>query len=532
MKIPFQSLVFVFVLFGFAPIQRCFAQTLHLIIVAQNDSDIGSPKDLVTMKNLAQEIKDNVDGLTVRTLQLNSASASKSVIRNKLFSANIGSNDIVWYYYSGHGKNYDGWPRTDEQKIPLTWVHNQLKDTRARLTLATYDICSWHSPVASPPSDIRPKSTFYGLLFMQAKGNIIMASSAPDQHSYGHPQSGGIFTNSFIDALRANSNWDDVLVDAKRQTASLAREIGKAQVPIYDNQSRMDGPQAAPAYRVRSGETLESIAKAMEEGARAMGHKVKIRVSDIQRWNPGVTNQNLHTFGKLEFNPEDPLLSHNNNLKARFPSFSSESNAFPTPTYILKENIITLIPNSKKEEISIASLCNNLEIVLDSCGFYDRSYFRTDHDDGIAIATRAEQIEEDGSSKEPRVFCSEEGLKSNMPSSWYDYFLRLFYDTPIGRYRMFVFMISTDVYFNQVHSNSIVADLDTIYQQGSKSIISEIEQQVIEIDEYKFHILVYEFQKTSGRKGFELLTSSELPGKKHVRKAGIYQAIHQLNQNK
>ena len=151
------------------------------------------------MSELAEEIGEKLEGfMNVEASFINGVSASKSRIRSEISQANLGSNDVVWYYYSGHGENYDTWPQSAQEGVPLTWVHSQLSNTPSRLTIAMYDCCTYRSPQYDPPSGIRPKSAFYKLLFLESSGNIISSSCSSGQFSYGNEVTGGLFTNSFV----------------------------------------------------------------------------------------------------------------------------------------------------------------------------------------------------------------------------------------------------------------------------------------------------------------------------------------------
>lgn len=291
-------------------LSNVYAQSpdLYAFIVTQADSDIGAPVDKINMGNLMKNIKENVPGMNVHVKFIDGAVASQNKIKQLIRSSNIDANDVVWYYYSGHGENYDTWPQSGEKEVPLTWVHTQLKSTNARLTIAMYDCCSYSSPESDPPNDLNPKSSFYKLLFLEAKGNVIAASCSSTQYSFGNPASGGIFTNEFIDALREKSNWDDVFATTKRLTTQVARERERVQVPTYAIQVNTPPPAMAPSLKTRKYQSLSAIATEMTISANQNGRNVTIKIKDIKRWNPGVTEDNFKSFKKLKFDPFDSTL--------------------------------------------------------------------------------------------------------------------------------------------------------------------------------------------------------------------------------
>lgn len=286
------------------------AQTLHMFIVTQQDDNIGAPVDKETMKALADEIRTNVPSLDIKIKTINGADASESRIFSEIDRAGAGNNDIIWYYYSGHGLTYDGWPMSDQGEVPLTTVHKKLKTTNARLTLAMYDCCNVDDPIADPPSDLRAKSAYYKLLFLTAKGNIISASCSTSELSFGHPAAGGVYTNAFIDAIRTEASWKDIMIATKRMTKTNAQKEGRSQIPIYDIQNYTTEQMAnAPSYRTKRYNKLEKLAISVSKTYRiSYNGKEDITIFDIMHWNPGVTEANFKDFKKLEIKFEDKVV--------------------------------------------------------------------------------------------------------------------------------------------------------------------------------------------------------------------------------
>lgn len=91
------------------------------------------------MKLLPEEIDANIPQLEVNVILINDVDASQERVFSEIDKTFAGKDDIIWYYYSGFGQNYDGWPISTEGQLPLTKVHKKLKTTDARLTLAMYD---------------------------------------------------------------------------------------------------------------------------------------------------------------------------------------------------------------------------------------------------------------------------------------------------------------------------------------------------------------------------------------------------------
>lgn len=294
----------IFVLLGLLlSFGKGYAQKMHFVIVTQDDPRIGSGADKQTMLKLANSVEDVV-GIDVQTHIIDGASASISRVQSTINNLSIAANDIVWYYYSGHGINYNTWPQSDQGKVALTKVHDILKGTNARLTIAMYDCCNYDTPVANPPAQLVPRTFFWKFLFLEAKGNLISSSCTSTEYSFGANGVGGIFTNSFIDALNEGKSWTEIMESSERRTKGIAAEKGRSQDPQWAMENFQDVGNAAtppapgnyPADRVQS---LEDAAKRIQKSIRMqMGkgfEKVTVTVKDLKRWNPGLTERNFKT---------------------------------------------------------------------------------------------------------------------------------------------------------------------------------------------------------------------------------------------
>ena len=210
--------------------------TIYLILVIQDDEQIGAQKDSTAIIDLARTVKNN-STLDLHITDLAGAVASKSKITQILNQLPITADDVVWFHYSGHGRNYDTWPQTAEQKVPLTWVYRQLKQTKARLTLTCFDACTFgrpkHKPVETNKISV---ATRWNFLFKHSKGHIRICSSKSGMLAYGNNETGGIFTNSFKDAMYNSKldTWEEILNETLKKTKSTAKYLGKRQEAKYE----------------------------------------------------------------------------------------------------------------------------------------------------------------------------------------------------------------------------------------------------------------------------------------------------------
>ena len=249
MKKNFIVLV-LFLLFS----QLGYSQRLHLLISSSEDNGIGTQTDSKNVKNLANEIQENIEELKVKIYYVSEEEFSKTWIENIIYSINGDiSNDVIWVYHTGEGQNYDQWPQTDTHEVPLTWIHNLLSSTDARLTISQYETCSYLDPIAvnDIPQNISSNTSTYSFstlkksnlksnlynLFLFSRGNIILSACSSTQVSYGSYAAGGLFTNAFIDAVKEKMDWHEVLRRTKDLTSKAAQSINKIQTPQYDHKS-------------------------------------------------------------------------------------------------------------------------------------------------------------------------------------------------------------------------------------------------------------------------------------------------------
>lgn len=238
----FLKKVFFIAFFGSFIFNSLNAQRIYLLMVIQNDPNVGTTADTHTIRQLAKKIDGNLGKVPVYVKILDGAEATKNRIDEVISGIRFSKNDVFWYYYSGHGENYDTWPMTAEQNVPLTWVQQRSNQTKARLKITMYDACNWRDPIAAPPinddyialSGALTKPL--GPLFLRSKGSIMISSASSTQFSYGSLNSGSFFTNSFVDALKdpGFKTWEQVLDAASALTEKLAHDENRKQNPKYE----------------------------------------------------------------------------------------------------------------------------------------------------------------------------------------------------------------------------------------------------------------------------------------------------------
>jgi hypothetical protein len=253
-------------LIGLTPTMTLAVDLMHLIIVADTlDKGIGADVDVANIQKLATKIKQ-ATCLEVKPTVIDGGSVKPEgdgyeKVKNAISQLSVNSNDVVFFYYSGHGTNLGNgsrWPslgvegqRTPRSKLlGLEWVKNQLENKQPRLFIAMADACNvFPSPRGSSRTRQVEQPGGYRKLFLSYKGSIVASSSIPDQYSFGDPQHGGYFTQQFLtslnEALAGEPDWKNIMdqattpipVDDKQGTQTPQAEV---KVELINRSYRRD----------------------------------------------------------------------------------------------------------------------------------------------------------------------------------------------------------------------------------------------------------------------------------------------------
>ena len=172
---------------------------------------------------------------------------NKSNLELALSGLQCNSNDVVFFYYSGHGVHAkadpaNGWlPQMclnhewfeQDKFVPVTYVREKLSTKGARLVVILTDCCNdeanWVSVKSIIASQEKEANTDdidvnrLKKLFYESRGTVIATSSKRGQMSYG-PKEGGCFSNAFWNEMwrvehgEAKADWNSLINSTKERT--------------------------------------------------------------------------------------------------------------------------------------------------------------------------------------------------------------------------------------------------------------------------------------------------------------------------
>ena len=222
-------------------------KAIHLILSIDKYSNIAQScsKDEINVNNWISKVSDYTE-LRKKVYDL---AFSKDKVQSFLSSFECDSNDVILFYYSGHGFRYRNqeikWPylyvsnqdeTVNEAGLSLEWVKKELIKKGARLVIVFADCCNNIIPIDIPAeTDYVQLRTNYNKLFMNVKGHVIASSSVPSQYSYG-TSIGGMFTNSFLKSVdeflgydQSKITWPQLLEMTKKETLKISSNRQKPQ---------------------------------------------------------------------------------------------------------------------------------------------------------------------------------------------------------------------------------------------------------------------------------------------------------------
>lgn len=226
---------------------------LHFVLLADTlDTQIGTGDDLKILREWATEIAQET-GLTLNLQELSGNSLTVDNVKSVLNNLDPGSDDVVYFHYSGHGGNPGSltWPvfyftASDYYDTPVSFdnVVELLKPKNPRLLVVMGDCCNNYPDQSrlSPPTgkilgfDYGPA---FQTLFLTYQGTVLGSGASPGQFSFGSEGYGGLFTNAMRDEFYKmaesglGATWESLLGNVKSNVSKATNGYDPPQVPQF-----------------------------------------------------------------------------------------------------------------------------------------------------------------------------------------------------------------------------------------------------------------------------------------------------------
>lgn len=238
-----------FILFFFCS-SSLAASHIYAFIGADTKSSVGPScrQDRDRMADALETIADLTD-FELKLTTYSGYKLSSKALSKWLKDIHPGRDDVVFFYYSGHGNRIKAdntrWPAMyfsyQKEHVALTKVIDALKHKNARLSIILCDCCNDlpkgrkltpKYTVVLPNFDVVQKAQGLESLFVDIKGTIIASASSPGGLAW-NTSKGGIFTNAFLYCLqhemqRSSPSWKRIF----DQTYTLCESLQKPQVKL------------------------------------------------------------------------------------------------------------------------------------------------------------------------------------------------------------------------------------------------------------------------------------------------------------
>lgn len=222
--------------------------TFHFLIVANTEiGDIGKSCD-IDKRNYVSEFEGVAEalGITFKPYIIDGKNFTKSKVNEAISNLSVGTNDIVFFVYTGHGFRWsdqtDDYPMLDmrynvyqkiaeENALSLSDIYSKIKAKGGRLSVVFGDCCNsdvginqrTSSTFLASRSNPNFKEEKLKKLFIQSSGSLIVTAASPGEVSWSNDVNGGFFTSSFLSAFHEEisylssdvADWDGLITKTK-----------------------------------------------------------------------------------------------------------------------------------------------------------------------------------------------------------------------------------------------------------------------------------------------------------------------------
>ncbi len=228
-------------------------------------------RDKENISNLFEQIAATLE-IELKQQTVTGKDFGKANVLKAIANIHPGKDDIVVFYYSGHGFRFKGekdrpFPQLDLRTPPPVYsaevinastqnaeeILDLVKAKGARLNIVLGDCCNAEiefyrrfpneGGMAAPPTLYDKQVT--EMLFLKTQGSLLMTAAKKGQYAVADELKGGIFTFEFNDVMEtflldpdAKPSWKEIFDMTRKKTKADAagydcKGIGCVQEPIY-----------------------------------------------------------------------------------------------------------------------------------------------------------------------------------------------------------------------------------------------------------------------------------------------------------
>ena len=236
------------------------SQTIHIIVFCDTrDKKVGASASN-TLDYFQNEFVPNVrrySGFNVNANYYYDSQFNKRTMESVVSNMTSSSNDVIFFYYCGHGFNVTSsgreYPKLslggmdDAHSKWLEDVYSALRQKNHRLLITIAEACNRVYDVQNTrngPGTFGPHPTFtksaanYKALFSKS-GDYLCSSSKREQASW-FENGWGYFTDCFINTFDSETSvttsspsWDNILATTTQKTQEMAYQNGYDQIPQW-----------------------------------------------------------------------------------------------------------------------------------------------------------------------------------------------------------------------------------------------------------------------------------------------------------
>ena len=240
---------------------------MHFVsVINSNVSDIGASCER-DYDNLASELKGISQALGIQFKDYNVMGDyySREAVAETLSNLRPSANDIVFFYYSGHGFRFDdqesrypaialtssSYDDIREHYLLMSDIYDEVCAKNARLNIVLSDCCN--TPIGIPQPEMRETGTLYGRannnfslsrlgnLFLQQRGSLLSTAASPGETSICD-MTGGVYTLAFLRSLRKEINatnsqevsWTTIINNTISSALQRSSDAGNLQHGIKE----------------------------------------------------------------------------------------------------------------------------------------------------------------------------------------------------------------------------------------------------------------------------------------------------------